>query len=148
MTHEYEKSEMARIDELIKDLRKEKKEFLKEMEPVKEVKLSKDTTAKIIVNSMGYYINALLDGKRSGYALETGVPDWGNNYATFIIHGLWDLNHEQITALASTEYYSDTPEDGNPVFSTRLVVCDQHINCMQLEVEVYYSNNDWKRLIE
>lgn len=141
----YVESETARIDDLMKELRKQKKDLLEGMNP-QEAKLSPRTVGRIIGMSMGYYINSLLGGKRGMFLLDAGVPMWGNNWATFSIHGLWDLDHEQLSALASTEYHSDTPEDGSPVFSTRVVVCDQHINCMILEVETFFSDNDWKKL--
>lgn len=140
----YVESETERIDGLIKELRAERRRIVNEKDDEPN-EISDEAKGHAIRVGMGFFIHALLDG-RGKFALDAGVPMWGK-HVNFNIHGIVDLDHEELYALAQTEFGSNfPPEDGSPGFDTRVNVCDEHISCMVLEVEVYFSDHDWETL--
>ncbi len=143
----YVESETERIDYLIKELRAERHRIIKEAEEQTErPKLSDSVISRIIRAGMGRFIHAVLGG-RGTYRLRTGTLPWGT-YASFEVHGLMDLDHDMLYALAQTEFGASVPEDGEPSLDVEVRSCNEHLDCMYLEVDVYFSDNDWKTMTE
>ncbi|MCJ2530801.1 MAG: hypothetical protein LN413_00570 [Candidatus Thermoplasmatota archaeon] len=142
----YVEGETARIDSLIQELQAERLRIIKEGNaPERPDKLPDAIKDHIVQVGLGRFIHALLGG-RSTYHLRTWVFPWA--HASFEVHGLMDLDHDQFYALAQTEFGADTPEDGEPALSVEIMSCNEHLDCMYLEVDVFFSENDWKMLTE
>ena len=145
MTDDYLECEKARIDGLIKELQDERQRIIQEVEEeTKRPTLSDSVEARIVQTGMGRFIHAVLGG-RGTYRLRTGALPWGTS-ASFEVHGLMDLDHDMLYALAQAEFGSGTPEDGEPAFVVEVRSCNEHLDCMYLEVDVIFSENDWKEL--
>ena len=144
MTDEYVESEKARIDALIEELQDERRRIIKEGEETGRPEMSDSVTDRIVRAGMGCFIHALLGG-RGTYRLRSGALPWGTS-ASFELHGLMDLDHDTLYALAQVEFGADMPEDGEPAIVVEIRSCNEHLDCMYAEVDVIFSENDWKEL--
>ncbi len=139
--------EKARIDALIKELQTERKRIIQEdEEDTKRPTLSDTVEANIVRVGMGRFIHAVLGG-RGTYRLRTGVMPWGQS-ASFEVHGLMDLDHDTLYALTQVEFGWGIPKDGEPALVVEIRSCNEHLDCMYAEVDVIFSENDWKLLQE
>ncbi len=140
----YEEAEVERIDGLMEQLREEKrrlhegmKEEPQKLEPTEITRVGEVAFARIVFGMLG--------GQQREFDVRVTAGGCNNVYIEF--HGCWRLDSDEMRLL-ETIASNGGPEDKEPFFDVDVYACTEHIDCLVVEFDVWFSDNDWKKLAE
>lgn len=141
----YEEAEVERIDGLMEQLREEKRKLHEDMKE-KPQKLEPTEITKVGEVAFARIVFGMLGGQQKEFDVRVTAGGYNNVWIEF--HGCWRLSCDEMRMLENVVSYGGGPEDKEPSFDVDVYACTEHIDCLVVEFDVWFSDNDWKKLTE
>lgn len=139
----YEEAEIERIDGLMAQLREEKRRLHEDMgekpqklEPAEMTKVGEVAFARIVFGMLG--------GQQKEFDVRVEAGGYMNVWIEF--HSCRRLGYDEMRMLETVASYGG-PEDKEPSFDIDVYACTEHIGCLVVEFDVWFSDTDWERLL-
>lgn len=139
----YEEAETKRIDGLIEQLKEEKRRLRKDMKEKPPKKYGLVETHRIGESALARIVFGMLGGWQKEFDVRRTAGMSKNVYIEF--HSCRRLGSDELRVLERVPSYGG-PEDGEPYFDIDVYACNEHIDCLVVEFDVWFSDNDWTRL--